>query len=126
MQNVALRRPVVLLVEDEPIVLEVVALELQDWGFEVLRALSGEEAARQLDAGAQIDLLLTDIQLPGEMDGWAVAERARERRAGVPVIYATGSFEDDPRRVAGSLIIAKPYRTANLIDAASRLGVTAD
>jgi CheY-like chemotaxis protein len=123
MPNASSSRPVVLLVEDEPIVLEIVSIELKEAGFDVIQARTGEEATRALDGGARVDLLFTDLKLPGEIDGWEVAVRARRRTPGLPVIYATGFSDGDPRRVAGSLLMSKPYHTASLIDAACALGV---
>ena len=116
-------RPVVLIVEDEPVVLEVIALELRDAGFDVIGARTGEEATKTLDQGAHVDLIFTDVGLPGAIDGWEVAQRARKRQANIPVIYATGSFDDDPRRVEGGVFMSKPYHTANIIDAAGALGI---
>jgi CheY-like chemotaxis protein len=116
-------RPVVLLVEDEPIVREIVALELQEIGFDVISVPNGEDAARLLNEAPIIDLVFTDVNLPGAIDGWEVARLARLRRADLPVIYATGSFEDDTRGVAGSIFMSKPYRTAHLAAAADALGV---
>lgn len=116
-------RPVVLIVEDEPLVRQLVVFEFEDAGFEVLEAQTGEEAAATLALGNRIDLLFTDLRLPGVLDGWDVAERARKRDANMPVIYATGYGQGDQRSVPGSLFLAKPYHAEAVISAAATLGV---
>jgi CheY-like chemotaxis protein len=60
---------------------------------------------------AAADVLLTDIQLPGEIDGWLIAERCREHDPGLPVIYATGYSPVQARPVPGSLSLQKIPRT---------------
>jgi len=63
----------VLVVEDEQLMLDIVALELEDAGFAVLQAETGEDAISLLQTSERIDLLLTDIRLPGQISGWTVA-----------------------------------------------------
>jgi CheY-like chemotaxis protein len=123
MRKPAFEKPIVLIVEDEPLVREVIAVEFEEAGFEVVEAKSGEEAAAALDRGTRIDLVFTDLRLPGALDGWDVAERARRRDARMPVIYATGLSQSDGRRVPGSLLLTKPYHAAAVLDAAEMLGV---
>jgi CheY-like chemotaxis protein len=113
----------VLVVEDEPLILDIVADELNDAGFEVLLATTGEEAVAILDRERRVDLLLTDIRLPGRLDGWGVAERARERFSAVPVIYVTGYSGEPARQVPDSILIMKPYRPSAVVRAAKGLGV---
>jgi CheY-like chemotaxis protein len=115
----------VLVVEDEPLILDIVVDELADAGFDVLQATTGEEAYRILDAASSVDLLLTDIRLPGAVDGWSVAERARQRFAKLPVIYVTGYSGEAVRQVPDSILILKPYRPSAIVKAAQGLGVTA-
>ena len=72
----------ILMVEDDPRIREIVVEALREEGYNVIHASSGEEAlacCRQWVA----DVLVTDIKLPGQMDGWQIAERCRERH---PVI----------------------------------------
>lgn len=109
--------PRILMVEDEPLLLEVITADLEDAGFSVLPAATAEVALNILKAEAAVDLLFTDIRLPGEMDGWQLAEAARTLRPGLPVIYATGFTQTPPRLIEGSLFFTKPYRAAALIKA---------
>lgn len=116
-------RRTVLVVEDEWLVCEVIASELTDAGYEVLEAGTGEEALAFLRGTARIDLLFTDIRLPGGIDGWGLAEEARRLRPSLPVIYTTGYTPDEPRLVPESLLVPKPYRPSAVLSAAEQVGV---
>jgi CheY-like chemotaxis protein len=87
--------------------------ELEDAGFEVIEAASGEEALRLLQTGITLDALLTDIRLPGA-NGWAVASAYRERFPDLPVLYVTG-YSEQMQPVPGGIIISKPYRMDKVI-----------
>jgi CheY-like chemotaxis protein len=115
------RRPVVLVVEDEPLLREMVAFEFELSGFEVIDAGSAEEALQRLEQMRELDLLFTDIRLPG-MDGWSLATEVRAHYADAPVIYASGNAERQdllPR----SEFIQKPYRPEQIFQVAAGLGV---
>lgn len=115
------RRPVVLVVEDEPLLREMIAFEFELSGFEVIDAGSAEEALQRLAEMRALDLLFTDIRLPG-MDGWSLATEVRARHADAPVIYASGNAERQdllPR----SEFIQKPYRPEQIFQVAAGLGV---
>jgi CheY-like chemotaxis protein len=116
----------VLVVEDEPLILDIVADELNDAGFNVLQATTGEEAVAILNTVPLIDLLLTDIRLPGSVDGWGVAEHAREIFRTLPVIYVTGYSGKPVRQVPDSILLMKPYRPSAVVKAAKVLGVAPD
>ncbi len=115
--------PKCLIVEDEYLVRLVLAEALSDDGFEVVEAADSDEALTVLQQQPDIDLLLTDIQLPGRLDGVRLARRAREQAPGLPVIYMTGRPDgslriDDPGRDA---LIAKPYLPSEICATARRL-----
>jgi CheY-like chemotaxis protein len=103
----------ILVVEDDPFVREMAVTGLEDAGFEVIEAASGEEALRLLQTGITLDALLTDIRLPGA-NGWAVARAYRERFPDLPVLYVTG-YSEQMQPVPGGIIISKPYRMAKVI-----------
>ena len=115
--------PTVLFVEDEALLRLVIAEELRDAGFEVIEAGDGGSALDELQKGSRIDLLFTDIRLPGRLNGWDLAERARKLRPHLPVVYATGFTDDPVRTVPDSLLFKKPYRASAIIDAARSLGL---
>lgn len=118
--------PTVLIVEDEPLIREIVAAEFADAGYRVLEAEDDREALGHLGGGAVIDLLFTDIRLPGDLDGWEIARQARELRPDLPVFYATGFSVDTPRLVAGGQFFRKPYAPVTIIAAARALGIAPD
>jgi CheY-like chemotaxis protein len=121
-------RPIrVLVVEDEVLISEWVAEALTEQGFAVQIAGNAAEALQHLKV-SPVDVLFTDVNLPGNMDGTALAHRARQLIPGLPVVYASGrmSVVDSALRVPGSLFVAKPYDTALigrlLADAAKATG----
>jgi CheY-like chemotaxis protein len=104
----------VLLVEDEALVRMMAVETLMDAGFEVIEAATGEEALEACKIH-HADVLFTDIRLPGKLTGWDVAEHCRASNPDLPVIYATGYSESEPRQVPGSAFFRKPYRPAEII-----------
>ena len=113
--------PTILVVEDEWLVRDVIAQELEDAGYAVLQTDSAEQALQMLRE-QPVDLLFTDIRLPG-LDGWSLAEQARVLHPDLPVIYATGYTIEQPRQVPESFFLNKPYRPSAVVRAAERLGV---
>jgi CheY-like chemotaxis protein len=104
----------VLIVEDEFLVRSVAVEALTVAGFEVLEAGDGYEAVAYC-AEHDLDLLFTDIQLPGEIDGWEIAKRCRQSQPMLPVVYATALARDESRAVPGSVLFRKPYTPDQLI-----------
>lgn len=105
----------VLFVEDDEITRDIIASVLR--GRMTLRSVSsGDEAMALLGSGYRPDLLLTDIQLPGNHDGWAVARAFQERHRSLPVVYLTASRSAaDP--VRHSVFLMKPVKPALLVAA---------
>ncbi len=104
----------VLVVEDEFLVRSVAVEALEEEGFQVTEAATGAEALALLDE--PVDLILTDVIMPGPVDGWEVAERFRERWPQVSVIYTSG-YPLERRPVSDGALLMKPYRIAELIAA---------
>jgi CheY-like chemotaxis protein len=119
------RPPTILVVEDEILLSDIITEELEEAGYNVLSAFTGEEALTYLSGPDSIDLLFTDIRLPGGMDGWRVAEAARRLRPGLPVIYVTGYSVEQPRTVSGSRFMTKPYRPSKVIETIKEFGLSA-
>jgi CheY-like chemotaxis protein len=99
-----------LLVEDEFLIREMVAEDLSEQGFSVCAVSNAGDALSHL-ASAAVDVLFTDVNLPGGMDGMALARRAREINPDLPVVYASGHVNvfGLGACVPGSIFIAKPY-----------------
>ena len=107
-------RPVrILLVEDELLISEWVAEALTEQGFTVETATNAADALHHLASGS-VDVLFTDVNLPGAMDGAALARRARELKPDLPVVYASArmGMADPDTRVPDSIFVPKPYAPA--------------
>jgi len=108
---------VVLLVEDEAQVRHVAAETLRDLGYQVLEAPTGPAALEMLqDLRRRVDALVTDVGLPGGLNGRQVADAARLERPGLPVLFITGyagsALQD--RLASGMAVIGKPFTLAAL------------
>ena len=110
----------VLFVEDDVLVREAVVEALGAAGFAVRVAVSGDDALAQLEAGQAVDIVFSDIVMPGSVSGIDLAAAVRERWPALPVVLATGYTE---RRVSipGVKILAKPYDVEQLIGLLGRL-----
>ena len=116
----------VLVVEDEPLLCELMVDELKTLGFIVLRATTGEEALNLIAGDEPVDVLFTDIRLPGALDGWDVAEKFRSRNPSGPVIYTTGYTGTPVRRVLAERLHAEalsPRRDRQRDPALERTGL---
>jgi signal transduction histidine kinase/CheY-like chemotaxis protein len=108
-----------LLVEDEAAVREVACAILTDLGYRVLEAADGEEALRVFGAHAgSVDLLLTDVVLPGRVRGRELAERVQALRPDLPVVFMSGYTENSivhhGRLDDGVQLIGKPFKREQL------------
>jgi DNA-binding response OmpR family regulator len=120
--------PILLYVEDEQLIQECVVASLEEAGFKILAATSGEQALSLLNANGGIQGLITDVNLGNGPDGWEVARLARELTPALPVVYVSAESEHEwtSMGVPNSLMIAKPFAHAQIIVAISSLMVVAD
>lgn len=118
-------RPLLLVVEDEALIRQLIVLELEDAGYDIIEAENGDEALDALRRYPAIELLITDIRLPGGLNGWDIAEQARAMRHDLPVIYATG-YTGELRIVPGGEFLRKPYKPSFLIERIEALGVVSE
>jgi PAS domain S-box-containing protein len=104
---------VVLLVEDEALVRSTVAATLRDLGYQVLEAGNGPMALQALEVGGQtpVDLLVTDVGLPGGLNGRQVADAARATKPDLPVLFITGYAGAilEGQLAPGMVMIGKPF-----------------
>ncbi|QDM24218.1 response regulator [Tardiphaga sp. vice154] len=107
----------VLVVEDEPVVRTVIMEMLLDQGYRVLEAVDGPSGLRALLAEPRVDLLLTDVGLPG-MNGRQLADQARETRPELKILFITGYAESvvmaEGFLLPGMDMITKPFDLDNL------------
>lgn len=125
----ALSMPLILLVEDEPLIREMLVEALADAGFSTLAADSAQSAFQMFEENsAEIRGLVTDINLADGMDGWELACAARELASDLPVVYLSGASGHQwaSRGVPNSLMIAKPFAPAQVVVAISSLLVATD
>jgi CheY-like chemotaxis protein len=110
----------ILLVEDENLIRTTLAEMLDEAGYVVVEAASGDEACYLMQGQNGFDVLLTDIQMPGTADGIDVAHRFQEHHPHAPVLYMTG--RPDMLSRIGSLtsseaLLRKPFRPQQMLDA---------
>ena len=113
----ALLPPVVLVVEDDDQVRDYAVEVLKEAGYAVLTARDAEEALDLLDHDGAIEVLFTDIVMPGGVDGFELARRAREIHPRLAVVYTTGFSEVVDRMAparAVDRLLRKPYTPEEL------------
>ena len=115
MSNAVLRRPVVLVVEDE-FLIRISAVEIiEDAGFEVLQAADANEALEILQVRTDIRVIFTDIHMPGSMDGLKLAHAVRDRWPPIKIIATSGRvnvrIDDLPE---GGRFLPKPYHPGEI------------
>ena len=103
----------VLAVDDEPIIRMLIVEVLSEQGYTVLEAHDGAAALKILETGQPINLMLTDVGLPGGMNGRQLADAARQLRPGLKVLFITGYAEKaamgDRQLETGMAILPKPF-----------------
>ena len=106
-------KKIILLVEDDIDVRDVTRFILSQMGFEVIEATSGSEALNFLESDSPIDLLLTDVGLPGGMNGVELVQEAVQCRPDLPVLIIS-AYDDDSLKQFGATrlnatVLRKPY-----------------
>jgi CheY-like chemotaxis protein len=113
----ALLPPVVLVVEDDDQVRDYAVEVLREAGFAVLSARDADEALRLLENDGAIEVLFTDVLIPGGIDGFELARQAREMHPRLAVVYATGFAEAADQLApahAVDRLLRKPYSAEQL------------
>ncbi len=131
--NITLRAdapsPTVLVVEDEVLIRLVIADYLRDCGYKVHEAVSGEEAIAILQAPeVSIDVVFSDVEMPGSMDGFALARWVRANKPGMEVILTSGI--ERSADIAATLceagpLMKKPYSSQDVVDRLRQLAAKA-
>src|ERR1700733_8898487 len=109
----------ILVVEDDAAMRGLLNSYLLRQGYEVVEASDSDAALRVLQAGEHVDLLLTDIVMPGQHDGFGLAKHARRLRPGLKVLHVTGYHDhivaNRPLVQSGALM-RKPVQRGELLD----------
>jgi DNA-binding response OmpR family regulator len=116
--------PVILVIEDDDTIQAIVEVTLSDGGFKTAIAASGEEAVTLLkEMKSKYRALVTDISLSGKIDGWEVAQQAREIDPEFPIVYMSGASAADwpSKGVPNSIMLEKPFAPAQLVTAVANL-----
>ncbi|WDJ99340.1 response regulator [Xanthomonas campestris pv. incanae] len=114
----------ILLVDDTDVVRMMVSEVLSDAGYHVIEAENADGALAQLRADAQIDMVVSDVGLPG-MNGRDMADVARDLRPGLPILFITGYAENAATRqeflAEGMALLPKPFSLNDLLNTVSRM-----
>lgn len=115
--------PLLLLVEDEHFIREMVEGALRDSGFERAVARTGEEGILLLEETRSFRGVVTDIDLGGDISGWAVARRARESGSDTSIVYMTGGSAGQwmTHGVPLSVLVTKPFAEGQIVTAITGL-----
>lgn len=116
------RRPIVLVVEDEPIIrMDAVAM-VEDAGFEVIEAANADEAIAILESRDDIRAIFTDIDMPGSMDGIKLSHAVSNRWPPIRIFVTSGvSWPNATLLPPGGQFIPKPYAPTQIASALSSL-----
>lgn len=106
----------ILVVEDDALIRMMVAGELRGRGFNVLEAQDAEEAITLFESQVPVGLVVTDVQLPGSMDGIALARLVRQTRPELKVIIASGNISFEPGRDIANAFFLKPYAPEKIVE----------
>ena len=111
----------ILIVDDDPPILRAVRRILEHADYVVLTSPSGDHAWHAIELGrARVDLVLTDIVMPGSIDGLALAVKVRQRELKLPVLFMTGALPEGAERLAEitreKLLLRKPFSPKQLLE----------
>ncbi|RUM24214.1 response regulator [Rhizobium vallis] len=122
LQMVGLNSAVVLIVEDEPVIRFNILDVLEDVGHVALEAANADEALVVLKGRQDVDILFTDVNMAGSMDGIQLAKRVRAMRPNIGIIITSGMVQLDPMALpANAAFLPKPYMHDALISAIDSL-----
>ncbi len=99
----------ILVVEDETLILMMIADHLRNAGLKVIEARHAGEALAILSTPAAIDLVITDVRMPGRLDGLALAKCVKQQDAKIPVIVVSGDLSRAPSQEIANAFFPKPY-----------------
>ncbi|MEB2848186.1 response regulator [Rhizobiales bacterium RZME27] len=112
----------VLVVEDEALIRLAIVMSLEDEGFVVYEASGADEAIEQLNLHREIQVMFTDIDMPGSMDGLKLASAVRDRWPPVKIIVTSGhrNLRDDELPIEGRFF-SKPYNHVEVANAVTEM-----
>jgi two-component system, response regulator PdtaR len=108
-------RAVALIVEDEFLIRMLLAEALRQADFDVIEAANGDEALSVLHTSADPDVLITDVRMPGSIDGFALAAYVRRTKPGLKVIITSGHAAPDGAIGLADAFLHKPYELGAIV-----------
>jgi CheY-like chemotaxis protein len=120
------KTPIVLVVEDEVLIRLTIANELRSSGLSVVEAANADEALTVLRSSARVDLLFTDIQMPGSIDGVALAELVRKTHPALKIVIASSVSTVGSARDIPDAFFGKPYDTVKVMSKIKELLVSVE
>lgn len=115
-------QPVMLIVEDEPLIRMCAVDFAEEAGYVGLEAGDSAEAVAILERGEKVEILFTDITLPGEMDGIDLAQLVGKRWPDVRIMLASGALAGLPADIApGAFRLPKPYGITQFLEAVEQM-----
>ena len=110
------QRRVILLVDDEPMIRAWGTVVLEEAGYSVIEARNAAEALDTLQAGVEVHLVFTDVQMPGRLDGLQLAQVVKERWPAIRLLICSGRFVPDEQVVPiTGRFLKKPYEAEEML-----------
>jgi len=106
----------ILVVEDEVLIRLMIADILMQAGFHVIQAASADEALKVLHSSVGVDLVMTDIRMPGSLDGLELARRVRANWPSLKVVILSSEYPDALANARADAWICKPFRPTDVVD----------
>lgn len=114
--------PLIIVVDDEPSLRMLATDVFEDAGFEVIVAASGPEALKALEVRQDVQAVVTDVQMPGDPDGLALAHAFRERCPRCAIVVVSGRAIPAARELAvDAAFMSKPYDNRDIVATVERL-----
>ena len=111
-------RRCILVVEDELLIRVLLCEELREAGYDVIEAFNADEALAVLQSPVCVDMIVSDVRMPGSMDGMALLRVVKQTLPAIPVIITSAHLPPMLATVDGAaLFIAKPYRVETVLKA---------
>ncbi|MCL6730323.1 response regulator [Sphingomonas hankyongi] len=112
--------PIILLAEDDVLVRFTTAETLREAGYVVLEAVDASEALALIATGHPLDIVLSDVRMPGELDGVALTYAIKKLRPNLPIVLISSHLDPKTKHV-GDAFIAKPYQQSELLELVEHL-----
>lgn len=109
--------PIALVVDDEPLIRMDACEIISDAGYRVVEAVTADQAFEYLQENPSLQLVFTDVQMPGEMSGFGLAQRVAERWPHISVVVASGAAQPQPGQLPDTArFISKPFTQQTVLD----------